>query len=412
MAGFGSEYSGLPWGGASSEEGVEIGVSETLTQTEQATTLQATDLFVSDTITCTELVGATSLVRVMGAVAIMITRVKVTFDQPLDSGYAPNTDPSNYTIPGLTVFGAALDVGGTFVTLTTSTQSASSYIVTVTAARTVGGDTLNPAATTATFFGFSASPYFYATAQSRTRVAVKFSQQPLVNSSLTDPSSYRVWDLNYQEVPVLGAEVTGPSPYMRVQLTLGAELDALGYYVVWVGPQVETQTGRTYYPDTYVVQWGEEQALLRGPGPIDLPFEAFSGEVEGGFLGSPAGQVFFSPALEVAAGGSEIEVESVECCTQAYDKYQIPPSIPLMGIPLSTWAPTAVHSVISGIHQLGNRTWAPFPDFGDAALNVGDHRADTKAAPVDGRAVAVLTEVLDPIQDQWVLDYRACWRAK
>lgn len=394
--GFGNEYGGVPWGGQSPEEGVEVSVNETLPLSEGVAVVHATDVMVADTLTHSEQVTAGGEVRVVGAIAITATRVKVTFDQPLSPSYAPNIDPSNYLIPGLTVFGAVLDTGGTFVTLTTSTQASSSYTVTVQQARSVTGDTLNLSANTATFLGFSTAPYYYSGVQSRVKIVLRFSQQPLASSALTDPASYRVWGLDRQEIPVDSVTLDGPSPYMQVALHLGTELAAFGYYVTWVSPLVETQTGHSYYPDTYVVQWQETQAALRGPGPVEVPFEVFSGEVSGGLLGSPDGQVFFSPALESPVSGSEIEVAEVSCTTQAYDRYQIPPGNPQGGIPLATWNGTAVTSVMSGNHLKGNRTWAPKPLFGDASLNVADRRADTKAPPVDSQATATLTETLDP----------------
>src|SRR5690606_28618230 len=58
--------------------------------------------------------------------------------------------------------------------------------------------------------------------------------------------------------------------------------------------------------------------------PVRLEFERFSGEVSGGLLGSPAGQVFLSPAFGASPANSVLEIESVAVCTRSSDVYEIP----------------------------------------------------------------------------------------
>lgn len=411
MPGFGGTYGGVPWGGQEADaaldpvlasesigvsEGVHISpaepaqVAETLTSSAAVVLTYGQVVTVQDTLAQNTTVAALDHVRVTGALSINAYRVQVDFTIPLDPNYIPNTLAANYVIPGLTVSAVILDPTGLFVTLTTSAQTTNLYTVTVQQAQDPSGLVLDPAFRTAQFFGYSAGSYIGA-AQSTTKVVLLFSSTLGAAGPTQDAANYRVWDLLDQPIGVVSATLSGPTPYVRVTLQLAQALEPLAYYVVKVGAAVQSDTGRAYVPDTQVIQ------CPRGPDSYALPFALFSGEVNGGLLGTPAGQVFFSPALEFAVQGSEIEVEEVKCCTKAFDSYVVPRGIDLAGPALMTWgAQIPDNTLFSGIHQLESKTWAPFPCMGDASLNIADNRSDSLAVPVSGRAVAVLAEVLDP----------------
>ena len=111
--------------------------------------------------------------------------------------------------------------------------------------------------------------------------------------------------------------------------------------------------------------------------------------VDTSLLGVPLGQVFFSPALDLPAADSVIQVDEVSVCTRAYDVYTIP-SLPDPQ-PLSIYSPTEAFSTTLNDDVL----WATAERLGLAHVNLTDNRADTVVPPVDGPADATLQETFD-----------------
>jgi hypothetical protein len=332
--------------------------------------------------------------------------MELEFSHDLDYGFAPLLSILNYNIvPTLVIDSVVAGPTSRTVRLTTEEQNPTVYTVTVDQAESVPGDTLDPAAKTAVIAGFGSAPIFFAAAQSRTKIQLVFSEEMEQNFYLTDTSSYLVTDLNMNTVAVASATVFGPTPAQRVTLGLGAPLDPGGYYVVWVtNPNVKTASGLSLNPNYDMLQWGEMQAAVR-VAPISIDISRFSGEVSGGLLGQPLGQVFFSPALDAAIAASTIQIDSVSCCTRAYDVYTVP-SIPDPN-PLTIWAPN--QSSISVIGGSGDVLWATAERLGQARADLSDFREETVAAPTDGPADATLQETFDQSRvsllnvDTWVL---------
>jgi len=265
------------------------------------------------------------------------------------------------------------------------------YTLTVVQAESLTGDPLDPAHRTAIFAGFGAAPTFFAAAQSRTKVQLVFSAEMEQNVEFLTPASYTVTDLNLNPIPVTSATAYGPTPVQRLTLELDSEMNPGGYYVVTiVNPNVKTTSGLNLVPTYDMFQWGEMQALYRRT-PLNIPISNFSGEVSGGLLGQPLGQVFFSPALETAIADSSIQIDSVSCCTRAYDVYTIP-SLP-DPYPLMTFGPGQTYSSV--LSNSNSVLWAPADRLGLAHVNLVDLREDTLPTAVDGPADAILQETFD-----------------
>lgn len=118
---------------------------------------------------------------------------------------------------------------------------------------------------------------------------------------------------------------------------------------------------------------------------MSIPLGQFSGEVSGGLLGTPAGQVFVSPALEQGNQNSTIDIDSVSVCTRADDTYVFPVA-PEARV-LYTWPRSGV---------LGTAvTWAKPDRLGVVHQALSDRRAETFPTPQDSSVQATLVETID-----------------
>jgi hypothetical protein len=127
----------------------------------------------------------------------------------------------------------------------------------------------------------------------------------------------------------------------------------------------------------------------------------FTGEVSGGLLGQPAGQVFFSPALENSAANSVIQIDSVQVCTRAYDQYEFP-ELP-DPTPIYTFGPSSTGATIgSGV------LWAPAWRLGLVEMDLSDAQEDTVATAVSGPCDITLEEPIDITAGGFLNDSR--WR--
>jgi hypothetical protein len=378
MVGFGQGAWGQgAWGGATSS------VQNTL---------------VYDTLTLGESLSIGLSLKVLGAFPLTAYIVEVYFSHDLDPSYLPNFTAGNYTIvPSLTVNSASYGSSQNVIRLHTDEQGAVIYTVTVAQAQSIPGDPLDPLFDEAVFAGFPIAPNFFAAAQSRRKVELIFSTAMLVNSAFTNPTNYTIEDFNGNAVTVVSATASGLSPISQVTLELSSELTPGGYYVATVSPNVKTAAGYTISPPTDVFQWNEMQAPVRR-GPVVIPIEDFSGEVTSGLLGQPAGQIFFSPALEQSAADSIIQVDSASVCTKAYDEYSFPELEDPP--PLFTYAPGASESLLNQ-----SSLWTTAERQGLPRINLSNSPEDTAVVPVDGPAIATLEEPVDYSRAGFLNDY-------
>lgn len=385
----GGPFGGGPWGGAApSGAGAQTAdVADTITRTDGLTIQQTGSVTVSETIVLSESATGTVPFGVLSAIALSPFQVRVFFSETIDQGYAPNFDPSNYTIAGITVTAVAEAPTPDSLVLTTSEQGPFVYTVVVSSNVKADSGGFIGAANSAIFAGWPIQPTFFATGQSRTRVQLTFSTAMVQNTEYTDPASYTITDMNQTVLPITAATAVGPSPNRRLALDLGVELVPGGYYVATiVDPAVIAVNTLPVVPDADLFQWNEAPRPI-GSQPIFIRISDFTGEVSGGILGQPAGQVFFSPSLEAPAPNSSIQVDEISVCTRAFDVYT-PPG-PIDPEPLYTFG-GAVSST------LGNSVlWAPFDRLLGAQINLEDHPADTLGPYTDGPATATLEEPLD-----------------
>lgn len=380
MGGFGGgSWGGGPWGGSGSS-GVEPVTAD-------------------EVLTLTESVSVSVALRLTGAVALTPFLVEATFSQALDPSFPAHLLHSNYSIPSLLVTNVVYGPAPNSIWVITTEQIIAPYVLTVTTARSTFGDLLQPPSQTASFTGFPVAPRFLATAQSDRKVVLLFATAMQQDAAFVNPSNYTIRDFNGTAVPVTSVTPEGPLPIMRAVLSLGSSLAKGGYYVADVDPSVHTSGGLSIAPRTDIFQWASMEAPIF-TGPIVIPITDFSGEVTTGLLGQPAGQLFFSPALNVSAANSIIQVDEVSLCTRAYDVYEFPQLIDPS--PLFTFGSGGPGGVLGAANVL----WSSAERQGIARIELTDHPADTLPDPTDGPADATLVEPIDITRAAFLNDSR------
>lgn len=359
----------------------------------------------SETVTLIEGLVVDLPLKVVGATPLNAFLVEVEFSHDLDPGFGAHTSPANYGItPTLTIFSAVIGPAPNVIRLATSEQAPVFYTLTVAQARSTATDLLSPSFNTANFAGFPIAPTFFAAAQSNTKVMLTFSTAMAQDVEFTTSSNYQIRDFQGNIVPIASVAAQGPSPVSRLTIELASPLDKGGYYLAEVDPAVKTTTGLSLSPNIDVFQWMSMEAPIN-VGPLVIPIHRFSGEVQGGLLGQPAGQVFFSPALDVPVANSTIQVDEVSLCTRAFDVYEFPQ--PIDPPPLFTFS--AVGPGSSAVLGSTTALWSSAERQGLARVELSDSQAETFTAPTDGPADATLVEPIDITRagflndDRWVL---------
>jgi hypothetical protein len=365
----GGPWGGGPWGGAA--------------------LAGLTDVNVADTVPVADSLAVYLPLQVDAALALSPFLVLVTFSHHLDTGYAPNFQTTSYSIAGLIVLAVGEGPNAFSVVLTTDEQGPFNYTVVVSDARSTAGDPIDPFDNSALFAGWPIIPTFFATAQSRTKVQFTFSAAMLQNAAYTDPASYTFTDMNGVNLPILSVTAVGTSPNQRLALELGTDLVPGGYYVATIiSLLVQNLFTVNITPNTDLFQWNEAPRPVTVT-PIHIKLSNFTGEVTGGLLGQPLGQIFFSPSLEAVAPNSSIQVDEVSVCTRAFDVYT-PPSPPDPN-PLYTFSTGGPSGTLGGAVL-----WARFDRLLGAQINLGLNQTDNLGLYADGPAVAILAEPFDP----------------
>ncbi len=369
------------------------------------------EVFVDDACLVTDDVEYAAPLRVAHATSLSLYLVRVRFSHEIDITFLPFSDPTNYTIPGLLVVGVTLFGVDTVILNTTPAQSDLLYTVTVAQGRSLNGDLLG-SDNSANFLGFALIPSFIAGAISATQVDLIFSTEMNPDAAFTSPGSYTIQGgPGGAIVPILSVTISGGVPIRRVTIRLAAPLQSMGTYAAVVSSAVTSILGQIVFPDTYLFKWADMSRPTQGV-PLEIPIEDFSGEVTGGILGSPAGQVFFSPAYEAVGATSTIELESVSVCTRAFDQYEFPslPDPPS----LYTFGP-GVSSVLSS----GFILWTPAEKLGlfksrlsnlgleDVLPKIYDSSTGQLESPIgDNPAIATLSETIDITRASFLNDSR------
>lgn len=377
-SGWGRRWGSVPWGSASGASGEQF-----------------TDV-VAETVTLSEGLTASVPFDVVAAIPITPFFVRVDFSGFPDTGLPATSDPSSYSIPGLAVSSVFFLNGfPKSVFLVTDEQQTLSYTLTVSSSvLSSGGDPLG--VDSVNFLGASLAPNFFASPQSNTKVMLTFIPTMLVDAKLVAPSNYTVTKVDGTTLTVTAVNVVGTED-RHVELILGDSLETGHVYSVRIDSAVQTAGNQPIFPDVDLFHW------IRRDSPMRINIANFSGEVSSGLLGTPAGQVFFSPALEAAAANSVIQVDNISLCTRAFDVYEFPslPDPPT----LFTWPPPSsayADSLLNGDGRLA----ATAERLGQARIVVHDLREDTLAAPVDGPCDATLVETIDITRGGFLNDAR------
>jgi len=382
----GSPWGGGPWGGSLFDVGAPVP--------------SIIDVVVGDSLTINDL-GASynTPLRVDNAVAVNPLAVRVIFSNELDLSFPALLNVANYTIPGLTVTDVSILNAFEVLLTTEPSQLDIVYTVTVGDAVSINGDSLG-VDDSANFRGYVQTTSFIAGAESSTKVELIFSTAMTVNAALTTPSSYTIQATDGGHlIPVISAFVSGSTPYQRVVLVLGEALLSKQFYAVTVGSTVFSLLGLNVTPPTYILQWADmTQPVLIAP--LEIPIKDFSGEVRGGLLGQPDGQVFFSPAFSTVSAQSTIELEELSVCTKAYDEYLLP--VDPDPEPLRTFSPNGGTSLL-GISTV---LWAPAARLGRAVMVLGRHETDACQQAADGPSYATLVETINTNRAAFLNDPR------
>lgn len=366
----GGAWGGLPWGGAGSPPVVQV---------------------VYETVATSESLFVLVPLKVLAAQAIGPFLVRVDFSHDLDfDPLGPTLEPTNYTFPAgpsLDVYDVAPGPGSKSVVLQTSEHQSLIYTLEVVAARSVPGDPIDPLNNTYTFPGWPIVPAFYATAQSNTKVQLTFNTEMAQNAAFTDPANYTIIAISGVPIVVSSATPSGPTPIKRVALELASDMDPGGYYVATIDTAagIQASNGYPFYNEDSLYQWARQESS----GPVVVNVSSFSGEISGGLLDQPAGQIFFSPALEVAAANSSIQLDEISLCTRAYDTYTFP-TLP-DPTPLTTFGGV----VTTLLNDTDNVLFASAERLGLFRANLTDTQTETMNAVVDGPADAELVETVD-----------------
>lgn len=239
------------------------------------------------------------------------------------------------------------------------------------------------------------SPTFRVGVQTETKIQVVFESQMNVNAAYVDVGNYTVTHIGGTNIPVNSVTALDDR---HVEIILGASLVAWNFYSLTIDPAVQTLGGESMDPPVDLFQWANTQ-----PPFLAFDISNFSGEVSTGLLGQPAGQVFFSPALEVLAANSIIQIDEVSVCTKAFDTYTFPeiPDPPLL---MTYPAPATVmaSSLLNGPGGL----FATAERMGLPRVNLADYPEDTYTPPVDGPADATLVETIDITRAGFLNDTR------
>lgn len=316
--------------------------------------------------------------------------VLVAFSFPINISFPPFSDPTNYSIPGLTVTAAAIENANT-VRLTTSQQSAILYTVTVAQGQSAGGDPLDVLYRFADFLGIPSIPAYLPVGVRKSDIRLVFTEEMLLNAAILDINSYLVTDIHGKPINVLSVRSEqGAANPLAVVLNIDTEMQAAEWYVVTVSQEVvSAASGLSLVPTVQKMQWVEPTLNSI------IAIAKFSGEVKSGLLADHQGLVYFSPALDAAVSGSIIQIDSVSVCTKAYDEYTLPK-------PPDPPAFFTYSSSSAAVGYLNSDTvlWGGFPRLSEAKFDFEVRPTDAMPAPVDSRAIATFAE-------QWDISYVA-----
>lgn len=358
--------------------------------------------FVSESVSIVETLEVIAPFKVVTAVSLSPTLLKVDFTGFVDPNHASNFDVANYTIAGLTITNVDPYGVSKSIILQTSLQLAATYTVVLNATPGViqglDGDQLDPLYNTAQFLGAVSPATASAVAQSRRKIRLHFSEPMLFDAEFTDPANFLLSGFDGTGIDVDRIEQVGPDT-TRAQLILGTDLTPFMHYSLQIDALVRTVTGKSIWPEDVPLHWIE--AI---PRPISVSLSAFSGEVTTGLLGAPEGQVFFSPAFGLSVPASVIQVDNVSVCTRAYDVYTIP-SLPdpliLFTFP-SPWGGSPRLGAGGGVLR------ASAARLGLAEMALSDLRQDAVPPPMDGPVEGLLQEPIDITRASFLNDAR--WR--
>lgn len=322
------------------------------------------------------------------ALALSPVQLRVRYTAMVDAGFESLLAPANYIIyPPVLIYSVVLESAQSVLVNTEPTTDAV-YTVAVLEARGYFGQPLHAALASTQFTGAKVGPSFYAVATAKNRVRAVFSKPMLANAALTDPAQYVLKDFGGSRVPIASVTVEQPSDVRSTVLHLGTDLSDERHYSLTVSNKIVGQDSGQVFLSTSTFQWVEN--VLR----TQIPLAEFSGEVMEGLYGIHGGLVFFSPALDVPASNSVIQVEQVDVCTRAYDEYQVPQPIDPSAF-LTHGAGVVPTLRVSLLNSPDWALWAPFPGLLDARFEMA------LSKPFE--------EVMPQVADTGVITYTELW---
>lgn len=320
------------------------------------------------------------------ALALNPITVRVSFNALVDLSHPNLVDDTKYVLAPATDVSHVFIETASSVLLRTDPLTDGLYVLTVSDIVSRLGRVLDPNPAEVSFrgylkIGFRPQPV------SAYKVRLLFNRTMHVNTALTSASSYRVTYLDGTVIPVVRAEAEGPPDApVAVALTVYTPMpSSVVLLAVVASAEVQTVDGHPITDNVQDFRW------IAGGTRTTIPCTDFSGEAQIPLLGSPAGQVFFSPALTAHAPRSSIQVREVSVCTRAYDIYAWPekrdPSL------LFTFKPGVAQNTLCSV---GSVLFAGFEQLTDARIDLHDYQEDAFDSASDSRCIATVTEILDP----------------
>lgn len=221
-------------------------------------------------------------------------------------------------------------------------------------------------------------------------IEVIFSTEMAVDPNFTNLANYTLHGLG-GTIPVV---TITPKSNTRALLELGIELVPAETYFLNLASSIVSIDSFTLTPDFAKFQCPNTHVQA-----LEIAIRDFSGEVRGGLLGNPDGQIFFSPAYYSVGAISTLEVEEVSVCTRAYDEYFLP--APPDPQPLFTYG-TGVTSVVGSTSVI----WAPAERLGQARLDLKSLEKEWPSLPQDYAKPATLVETIDITRASFTNDTR------
>jgi len=318
--------------------------------------------------------GAVPLYGIGEVQVISDTLLRVVYTSYFDTGFAPLTDASNYSLtPSTSIYSVTVESPYTLI-LNVAPLSGGQYTLTVTQGLGYYNEPLDLSLASFTFTIAAGASGVVIHAIADRRVRIQFPLPMDLNAQYLNPASYQISTLS-PSAPISILTVTSEqitAPYRSIILGLDQDMRDERQYLVSIGAGIQTLTALDMSGDTIFTR--SENHLQTSVRVRDLQPGTHP-------LLPPGNQIFFSPALEVSAPNSVIQIESVAVCSQVEDSYRFP-SQGATATGLKTFGPSLLNQ-----GRLTPRRHSP-----EISIGVAVTSSETVSAPSEALPIGSMTE--------------------